>query len=312
MNSLLNLDQFKDIVKKERPAYFLSTFDRAYKAFIELNYDTKDPLFFKNNASQIIENMCAQCWNDFLHEENHFTIEMMKKLIDTNEISNMHPQDAIEWFITNFNEHLYQLSLSNTQSRRSRAGKEFESIIELIILGANINLDCQGNIGKEYFINKNLGKLVDIVTPGVVHYSINKRNTILISAKTTLRERWQEVPEEMGRTGASEMFLATLDENISNDVLNTLYESNIQVTTTKRIKDKYYTNNSRVLTFEELIEICIDASNKWSDFIFTKNQLNTIISILTEQKDKHKNHLFVNDKFKERLLCYFNLLNKHD
>ena len=46
----------------------------------------------------------------------------------------------------------------------------------------------------------------------------------------------QEVPEEMGRTGAREMFLATLDTSISSDVLNTLYEANIQVTTTKNIK----------------------------------------------------------------------------
>ena len=59
----------------------------------------------------------------------------------------------------------------------------------------------------------------------------------MISAKTTLRERWQEVPEEMGRTGAREMFLATLDTTISSDVLNTLYEANIQVTTTKKIKE---------------------------------------------------------------------------
>ena len=129
--------------------------------------------------------------------------------------------------------YIYALTLSNTQSRRSRAGKEFESIIELILIGAGIPLDSQGNIGKQEFVNKGLGKLVDLVSLGVLEYIVNKRNTVLISAKTTLRERWQEVPEEMGRTGAREMFLATLDTSISSDVLNTLYEANIQVTTTK-------------------------------------------------------------------------------
>ena len=42
---------------------------------------------------------------------------------------------------------------------------------------------------------------------------------MLISAKTTLRERWQEIPEEMGRTGAREMFLVTLDDTISKEVI---------------------------------------------------------------------------------------------
>ena len=84
------------------------------------------------------------------------------------------------------------------------------------MIGAGIPLDSQGNIGKQEFVNKGLGKLVDLVSPGVLEYIVNKRNTVLISAKTTLRERWQEVPEEMGRTGAREMFLATLDTSISS------------------------------------------------------------------------------------------------
>ncbi|MDC4182994.1 type II restriction endonuclease [Mycoplasma bradburyae] len=103
-------------------------------------------------------------------------------------------------------EHIYILTLSNTQSRRSRAGNEFEAIIELIFMGPEIPMDSQRNIGKNIFIEKELGKLVDIVSPGVIEYMINKRNTILISAKTTLRERWQEVPEEMMRTVLEKCF----------------------------------------------------------------------------------------------------------
>ena len=136
---------------------------------------------------------------------------MLKELVDDEYIKTLTPIEAITWFVEEFPEHIYALTLSNTQSRRSRAGKEFESTIELILIGAGIPLDSQGNIGKQEFVNKGLGKLVDLVSPGVLEYIVNKRNTVLISAKTTLRERWQEVPEEMGRTGAREMFLATLD-----------------------------------------------------------------------------------------------------
>ncbi|WP_272456958.1 hypothetical protein [Mycoplasma bradburyae] len=40
-------------------------------------------------------------------------------------------------------------------------------------------MDSQGNIGKNIFIEKELGKLVDIVSPGVIEYMINKRNTLI-------------------------------------------------------------------------------------------------------------------------------------
>jgi hypothetical protein len=55
---------------------------------------------------------------------------------------------------------------------------------------------------------------------------------MLISAKTTLRERWQEVPEEVNRTGIREMYLATLDDSFSEETINILYEANVVVVTT--------------------------------------------------------------------------------
>ena len=90
----------------------------------------------------------------------------------------------------------------------------------------------------------------------------------------------------------------------------TLYESNIQVTTTRRIKDTYYKDNARVLTFEDLIEICRDKSDKWIGFDFSVDQLNTSINILNQQIEKHKEHLFVENKFKTRLEEYLNKLNQ--
>lgn len=63
----------------------------------------------------------------------------------------------------------------------------------MVLIGAGIPLDSQGNIGKQEFLKKVLGKMVDVVSRGVIEYIINKRNAVLISAKTTLRERWQKV-----------------------------------------------------------------------------------------------------------------------
>lgn len=256
------------------------------------------------NASSMIEELRNSCWNEFIPNEKKFTTDMLKTLIDEEYVNTLSSTEAITWLAEEFPEHIYALTLSNTQSRRSRAGKEFEAIIELILIGAGIPLDSQGNIGKNEFIRKGLGKMVDVVSPGVIEYLINKRNTVLISAKTTLRERWQEIPEEMGRTGAMEMFLITLDENISNDVLNILYESNIQVTTTKRIKDSKYMNNSRVLTFEDLISICLANSEKWKNFNYTEEQKEDMKNMIIKQIEKHQNHKFVKE-FYEKVLDSF-------
>lgn len=293
-----------DLVKKERNIFFKNSFDRAYHSFTKLGFDKKDYKFFRDNASQIVENMREQCWNDFLEEESMFTSYMLKKLINDETVKEMNPREAIEWYVDTYPTHIYQLNLSNTQSRRSRAGKEFENIIELILLGAGISLDSQGNIGKDCFMEKGLGKLVDTVSPGVIEFEENKRNTVLISAKTTLRERWQEVPEEMGRTGAREMFLATLDDKISNDVLRTLYEANIQVTTTKHLKETKYAKNNSVLSFEDLIKICLENSDKWVGYLFSEEQLKQAVVLSQRQVEKHDEHEFVKERFKNRMMIY--------
>ncbi|MRB24902.1 restriction endonuclease, partial [Bacillus thuringiensis] len=75
---------------------------------------------------------------------------------------------------------------------------------------------------------------------GVIEYSLEKRKCSLISMKTTLRERWQEVPEEMKRTGAQEMFLLTLDDGITKNTIESLASHNITLVVPDDLKLKYY------------------------------------------------------------------------
>lgn len=301
---IIKLEDYLEMVKEERGTFFIQPYDLTYQCFEKLGYDKMTPDYFCQNASAVVESLRKECWEDFRKTEEAFTSSMLKKLIDKDIIRGMDAEEAITWFAETYPNHIYQLNLSNTQSRRSRAGKEFEAIIELILLGANISIDSQGNIGKAHFVQRGLGKLVDAVSPGVIEFVENKRNTVLISAKTTLRERWQEVPEEMGRTGASEMFLATLDENISQEVFDTLYEANIQVTTTRRIKEEHYKSNNRVLTFEDLIAICIENRRRWENFEYSVEQRSSIVDLLGKQIVKHEEHQFVKKSFEDRLNAY--------
>lgn len=299
--NIISVKDYSEFIKKEREKRFLAPFELVYKNFVSFGYDKKGNDFFANNASQIVENLRDKCWKDFVPDERRFTSDMLQKLIVNDAVKDKSPEEAITWFIEEYPEHIYTLTLSNTQSRRSRAGKEFESIIELILAGAGIPMDAQANIGKKAFESKGLGKLVDVVSPSVVEYIIDKSDTVLISAKTTLRERWQEVPEEMGRTGAREMFLATLDEGISDEVLDTLYEANIRVTTTRRIKETYYKDSKRVLDFEKLVEICKNNFDKWHEYDYSAENKEQITTMVEVQKKKHEKHDFMLKYYNDRL-----------
>lgn len=295
--SRISKEDFIKIIQEERKTSFESPYDFTYKCFEKLNYHNQDVSFFEQNASDIVTNLRNECWNSFIPIEKTFTTEMLKRLIDFNKVSSKTPINAIIEFTEEYPEHIYNLSLSNTQSRRSRAGKEFETIIELTLIGADIHIDSQGSLGKKTFESKGLSKSVDLVLPGVLEYIISKRNTIIITAKTTLRERWQEVPEEMSRTGAREMFLITLDDSISKEVFNALYEFNIIIVTTKHIKKSYYNDNNNIITFERLIEICKQDLSYWDTFKYNDEQKNLIKNNIEKQIKKHKKHPFVVKKY---------------
>lgn len=289
----ITLKDYNDLIKGERIASFDKPYDLAYNAFEKLGYFLQDDQFFKTNASLIVESVYKECWDLYAPEEKKFCEKMLKKLIDPAVVDGMTPVQAIEWFAAEYPEHIYALNLSNTQSRRARVGKQFEAIIELILVGSNIRYDSQGNIGKSIFVDKGLGKLVDVVVPSAQEFNLNKFSTVLISAKTTLRERWQEVPEEMGRTGARDMYLVTLDDSVTDEVITALYEANIQLVTTKSIKDDNYAKKSSVVDFETLIDKCAKVDASWSTYTYSPSDLADLRNAIKKEKKKRANHPFV-------------------
>ncbi|MCV5090293.1 type II restriction endonuclease, partial [Escherichia coli] len=106
---------------------------------------------------------------------------------------------------------------------------------------------------------------------------------MLISAKTTLRERWQEVPEEVNRTGIREMYLATLDDSFSEETINILYEANVVVVTTIENKNFKYKNNNRVLTFEDMLQSAMELSRKWNNVSYTDSEKEEIQQSILKQ-----------------------------
>ena len=288
----MNIDAFKEFIRIERPKKMLSPFELSYQSFNDLGFTKKDKEFFLENESLIVEQLREKNWEKFLELEREFTGFVFEKLIDKNKVEESKAIDIIKWFVTEYSDHIYALSLSNTQSRRSRAGNEFEAIIELILMGAKIPFDTQGSIGTGVFESSNLAKLVDCVSPGASEYKINKRNTSLISAKTTLRERWQEVGDEMDRTKAREMYLATLDDSLSKNVIQLIGENNIIIVTTKSNKDSLYSDSQNVISFEYMVEELSTKALAWDNYSYSHDIIKEKTERYSIQLDKFKDNSF--------------------
>ncbi len=158
--------------------------------------------------------------------------------------------------------YFYELSKSVTQSRRSRAGTEFEATISNIMRHYEYPYSTQSELGQRIFDTKGLGKKVDGVVPGMEAYSVNRSKCMVTTMKTTIRERWQEVVEELNRTNIPSIYLLTLDEGITENTLSLMSNHNITLVTYDTIKEKYPTFTN-IISFETLFNEEIPHCLEW-------------------------------------------------
>lgn len=225
-------------------------------------------------VSSVILQLREKVWNEFLIDEIEFNAILMKdlhKILDTpKEILDVLIESGIadkkgEDLINSIKElcgeyagrvfpYLYRLSLSNTQSRRSRAGKTFESIIYKIYEVLEYQFDSQSKVGRKIFDQAGLGKKVDSILPGIEEFNKRRNKTIIGTMKTTLRERWQEVAEEIERTKIPEIHLLTVDEDISTSKAKEMANHNIVIVAYKWIAESEKLKEAKnIISFEEYL-----------------------------------------------------------
>lgn len=147
--------------------------------------------------------------------------------------------------------YIYQLSLSTTNSRRSRSGKVFETLIESFFRILEYPFNTQSSIKSGHYWN--LGKKVDLIVPDVEKYLQNRAKCAVVTMKTSLRERWQEVAEELQRTSVPHIYLLTLDPNISSNLVETIKRYNITLVVLKKDKEKF-PDSDNVKDYETFFE----------------------------------------------------------
>lgn len=256
MKAILELDEgeikwWRKKIGNVRSRYVLAP-KELIRNYINTIKDEPDYLDRVRNTSDFIRNVRDNTWSTYIESELLFYKTVVKELLE----ERVHPHDVLATVMTeatinditasgsheemlkkisevfgNFTgrifPYFFELSKSVTNSRRSRAGKSFEEIVHSIMDAYSYPYDDQSELGKKTFEQKGLGKMVDGILPGMGAYDTNRSKCLVVTMKTTLRERWQEVVEELNRTNVPSIHLLTLDDGINTNLLNIMRNHNI-------------------------------------------------------------------------------------
>lgn len=144
---------------------------------------------------------------------------------------------------------LDRLFLSASQQRKSRAGRSFESHLSAMLADGKIRFEEQAILG---------GRRPDFVLPDKRTVSAatgrSYLDAMILSAKTTLRERWKQITHERFNCA---IFLATVDDRVSRQSLDDLANAEITLVVPESLKasdEAVYHKHSNVISFRTLID----------------------------------------------------------
>ena len=151
-----------------------------------------------------------------------------------------------------------RILLSASQQRKSRACQSFELHIEAMLQAGNVPFMKQ--------VVLDLKKRPDFILPSLDLYvdpsRTDKLEALVLSAKTTLRERWKQVGVEIKNC---ELYLATVDENIAANAIQDMASQGIKLVVPESLKTSKtteYNNSSSVISFKTFFENDI-AMERW-------------------------------------------------
>lgn len=145
---------------------------------------------------------------------------------------------------------LNALFLSASQQRKSRAGKSFESHLAAMLKAGDVRFEAQAILGQ---------RRPDFVLPDQATVALDTQrryeDAAILSAKTTLRERWKQITHERFNCA---IFLATVDDRVSKEALADLQKAEITLVVPESLKTKnnesLYYNDSNVISFREFFD----------------------------------------------------------
>jgi hypothetical protein len=178
------------------------------------------------------------------HQRKSIAVRLVRLIMGDAE-HNPSASDVIRSLVNNISL-VDDLMLSAGQQRKVRAGYSFEFHIEAMLQAAQIPFQ------KQILLPSN--KRPDFLLPSFTQFSSPMPGTepgIILSAKTTLRERWKQVKMEKGD---GDLFLATLDEGIASVAISDMANHGIVLVVPESLqtsKNTEYKSHANVLSFTQ-------------------------------------------------------------
>jgi hypothetical protein len=218
------------------------------------NIKTKNnytPTQIKAHFDELIYDSEKEAYTVFLKYEHDYGKKVIQAFIDSliskGEIKDL--KDVSLAIGKNF-KFLDSFFLSMAQSRKSRAGKTFESFHNNLFKTLGYPFDEQAVIN---------GK-PDFLMPSAAYYHVNPMDCIIFTSKRTLRERWRQIVTE-GTRGLG-FFLATIDTKVSENQLQEMIQHRIYLVVPQQIKMKFYSKARNVISFCQFFKDHLDPSVK--------------------------------------------------
>ena len=182
-------------------------------------------------------------WELFREFQRRERAVALVRMILGDEPGDLTAASMIRSLIDNIGE-VDRLMLSASQQRKSRAGYSFEHQIEAMLAAGGLPFEKQ--------VIMDAKKRPDFILPSHAHFMSPAPATsagLILSAKTTLRERWKQVQREMAD---GDLFLATVDESIAANAIEDMASLGIVLVVPeglKASKSTEYVRHENVLTF---------------------------------------------------------------
>jgi hypothetical protein len=230
--------------------------DKARKRFLEkYNYKSLSPFELEKPGDAIREISRGIEYDIFKeHQLRAKAIELVGVIVGDNLNTSL---DQIVRNIAFRYPDIDAVLLSASQQRKSRAGLSFEHHISAMLTDGGIPFEEQVVLQSK--------RRPDFVLPSLALYNEegrSAREAIVLSAKTTLRERWKQVLMEIRNC---QLFLATLDENISASAIQDMGAKDIVLVVPESLKDSdttEYKDQGTVISFKKFFTESIRAE-RW-------------------------------------------------
>lgn len=139
--------------------------------------------------------------------------------------------------------------LSASQQRKTRAGRSFENHLSATLRDGRVEFQEQAVLG---------GRRPDFVLPSTSVLALRESrpypDALILSAKTTLRERWKQITHERFNCA---IFLATVDDRVSRPALDEMQAAGIGLVVPESLKssrETFYTAHSNVISFRDFFD----------------------------------------------------------